>query len=75
MSDKVAGYVEGSVLVQPLFAENDDSMLWGFGADAGIERFFTESWALRIGVGYNYLNIADDSMQAVGARWALAAYF
>jgi hypothetical protein len=75
LSDRVAGYVEGTVLVQPLFAENDDSMLWGFGADAGIERFFTESWALRIGAGYNYLNIEDDSLHALGARWALAAYF
>lgn len=75
LSDKVAGYVEGSVLVQPLLTDNDDSMLWGFGADAGIERFFTESWALRIGLGYNYLNIEDDSLHALGARWALAAYF
>lgn len=75
LSDKVAGYVEGSVLAQPLLSENDDSMLWGFGVDAGIERFFTESWALRIGAGYNYLNIEDDSLHALGARWALAAYF
>lgn len=75
LSDTIAGYVEGTVLVQPLIAENDDSMLWGFGADAGIERFFTESWALRIGAGYNYLNIEDDALHALGARWALAAYF
>jgi hypothetical protein len=52
------------------------------GANVGLERFFTESWALRIQATYRHLfefgsgvSSSNNSEDAIGFGWGIAAYF
>ncbi len=70
-------YAEARLTLQPFFTDGDSTMLYGAGADVGVERFFTDSWALRVGIGYAFLRSSDGdgTIHVPGINWAIAAYF
>jgi hypothetical protein len=79
----LAGFGEAVVQYQyDVLDPGNNTNIYTLGANAGFEKFFTDSWALRIQGTYRHLILsgtgvsgADDTADAVGFGWAIAAYF
>ena len=79
----VAGFGEAILGFQYLTPDTGpNSQLYTLGADAGIEKFFTDSWSLRLKLTYRHVieagegsNDANDTLDAFGFGWGIAAYF
>jgi hypothetical protein len=77
LSEKAAFFLEGTLLLQPIFEGNDTGTIWGGGIEAGFERFITDSWAVRVAATYKYLRLngIDQGLHVPGLNWGIAAYF